>query len=149
MRHGVPESAPSAASSSSNPIEAGRLGCYFCADIVAPVDSLADRTLDQMCTVTRPGLAALAGATAVELMVSVIQHPRGAAALSDVPVATTNYQSSAPTQLAEPESPMGYVPHQIRGALARFETLKLSGRAYDRCTACSGAVRSVRGPSSD
>ena len=128
MRHGVPA-----------PIEDGRLGCYFCADIVAPVDSLADRTLDQMCTVTRPGLAALAGATAVELMVSVIQHPRGAAALSDVPVATTN--ASASTAIAEPESPMGYVPHQIRGALARFETLKLTGRAYDRCTACSEAVR--------
>ena len=129
MRHGVPASA-----------EAGRLGCYFCADIVAPVDSLADRTLDQMCTVTRPGLAALAGATAVELMVSVIQHPRGAAALSDVPIAATN--ASASVAHVEPESPMGYVPHQIRGALARFETLKLTGRAYDRCTACSEAVRS-------
>jgi hypothetical protein len=30
-----------------------------------------------MCTVTRPGLAAIASATAVELMVSVLQHPLG------------------------------------------------------------------------
>lgn len=85
MRHGA-----RASSTTGN-----RLGCYYCNDIVAPADvlpfnspyrhsltylsiqSLTDRTLDQMCTVTRPGLASIAASTAVELLVSLLQHPDG------------------------------------------------------------------------
>jgi ubiquitin-like modifier-activating enzyme ATG7 len=83
MRHGARQ--PSSSGS--------RLGCYYCNDIVAPADvgaipthkcltlpcfqSLTDRTLDQMCTVTRPGLASIAASTAVELLVSLLQHPDG------------------------------------------------------------------------
>lgn len=54
MRHGVGTTEEeSHAESPSN------LGCYFCNDVVAPENSLRDRTLDQMCTVTRPGLGKL------------------------------------------------------------------------------------------
>ncbi|KPV71715.1 uncharacterized protein RHOBADRAFT_47672, partial [Rhodotorula graminis WP1] len=141
MRHGLAPSPnslapnpPAAPASTSSPFR-GRLGCYYCNDIVAPQDSLSDRTLDQMCTVTRPGIAAIASATAVELMVSVLQHPLGPRAPSNVPLSSND--APAPQ---EPASPLGIVPHQIRGYLARFDNLKITGQAYDRCTGCSDTI---------
>ncbi|KAI8359877.1 E1-like protein-activating enzyme Gsa7p/Apg7p [Choanephora cucurbitarum] len=99
------------------------LGCYFCNDIVAPTDSLTDRTLDQQCTVTRPGLAAIAGALAVELMVSVLQHPEGMHA-----------------KATDQPDLLGLLPHQIRGFLGQFSNLLIVGQAYDKCTACSHKI---------
>ncbi|XP_031326760.1 ubiquitin-like modifier-activating enzyme ATG7 isoform X3 [Camelus dromedarius] len=107
-----------------------KLGCYFCNDVVAPGDSTRDRTLDQQCTVSRPGLAMIAGALAVELMVSVLQHPEGGYAIA----------SSSDDRMNEPPTALGLVPHQIRGFLSRFDNVLPVSLAFDKCTACSSKV---------
>jgi ubiquitin-like modifier-activating enzyme ATG7 len=112
-----------------------RLGCYYCNDIVAPADSLTDRTLDQMCTVTRPGLASIAASTAVELLVSLLQHPDGLHAPPPPPQA-----NGAAADPSTSGSVLGLVPHQLRGFLAQFRNLPITGAAYDKCTGCSEIV---------
>ncbi|KIW59704.1 E1-like protein-activating enzyme Gsa7p/Apg7p [Exophiala xenobiotica] len=120
MRHGVTVEGQNAEQA---------LGCYFCNDVVAPADSMKDQTLDQQCTVTRPGIAAIASALLVELLVSILQHPDGAA---------------APASLSSSEDrgdhPLGLIPHQIRGFLSTFTNMNIAGRAYDCCSACSQKV---------
>ena len=125
-----------------------RVGCYFCSDVVAPSDSLTDRTLDQMCTVSRPGLAAIAGATAVELMVSILQHPHTQSALSE----TTDDDEKDSERYADTTSDGKYkpvhdesvaLPHQIRGNLGSFTSHTMESQAFEQCTACSPPILSA------
>ncbi|KAK2800332.1 Autophagy protein 7 [Emmonsiellopsis sp. PD_5] len=122
MRHGV--------KNSSDPDS--ELGCYFCNDVVAPADSIKDQTLDQQCTVTRPGIAAIASALLVELFVSILQHPDGPAA-----------PTPSPQNEDQTDHPLGIVPHQIRGFLSNFSNVVVSGRSYDCCSACSDNITSA------
>lgn len=135
MRHGI----------SRNDHDPADLGCYFCNDVVVPANvskwnegilaaltteqSIKDQTLDQQCTVTRPGVAAIASALLVELLVSILQHPQGAAA----PAPLTQNDDRG-------DHPLGLVPHQIRGFLATFENITVTGRSYGCCSACSDKV---------
>jgi len=108
MRHGA-RAAPSSGT---------WLGCYYCNDIVAPADSLTDRTFDQMCTVTRPGLASIAAFTAVELVVSLLQHPDGVHAPAPAP--------QAGSDTADPStsgSVLSLVSHQLHRFLAQFRNM--------------------------
>lgn len=103
----------------------GRLGCYFCNDIVAPTDSTSDRTLDQMCTVTRPGVALMASALATELFVSILQ---------------TQQKQHSEHIVVDRSNILGSLPHQLRGFLHNFDLLKLSSNNFKCCTACSVPV---------
>jgi ubiquitin-like modifier-activating enzyme ATG7 len=111
MRHGIPGS---------------NLGCYFCNDVVSPRDSLKDRTLDQMCTVTRPGLAPMAGALGVEILVALLHAPDGPLTSAEKP--------------EDGSRPLGFIPHQIRGFLNSFNSMLIKGEAFDKCIACSSFV---------
>uniref|UniRef100_A0A8C6KSA1 Ubiquitin-like modifier-activating enzyme ATG7 n=1 Tax=Nothobranchius furzeri TaxID=105023 RepID=A0A8C6KSA1_NOTFU len=135
MRHGLKK--PMTGSGTHVPgsslfsnIPGHKLGCYFCNDVVAPGDSTRDRTLDQQCTVSRPGLAMIAGALAVELMISILQHSEGGYAVA----------SSSDDRMNEPPTSLGLVPHQIRGFLSRFDNVLPASLAFDKCTACSPIV---------
>lgn len=121
MRHGVNDQMP-------------RLSCYFCNDVQAPGDTLSNRTLDQQCTVTRPGISYMAAAVGVELLAGILQHPQGGAA----PATTT---ATPMDSLPSGSSNLGVLPHQIRGFLSHQQTMQLSGDAYRHCTACSQPIQ--------
>ena len=105
-----------------------KLGCYFCNDIVAPTNSTRDRTLDQQCTVSRPGMAYITSSLAVELAVSLLQHPLAGRAPADS------------REDADSQCILGAIPHQIRGFLSRFQTVQPSGELFTSCTGCSSII---------
>jgi len=99
--------------------------CYFCNDMSAPADSIAFRTLDQQCTVTRPGLSGLSSSIAVELIAALVQHKDG---------------FGAGFAEGDQESPLGKVPHQIRGYLADYRLAPAETEPFPKCICCSQAV---------
>lgn len=100
------------------------LGCYFCNDVVAPENSTKERTLDQQCTVTRPGLAPIASSIAVELMVALLH--------------TKDRHRTMPGAEAHGSSnELGSVPHQIRGFLTSYTLMTPTTPRFRCCTACS------------
>lgn len=134
IRHGIGEGPPSSASGPLNPaapIPGTQLACYFCADVTAPgnvmmmktkmrakmvmlmrVQSTGDRTLDQQCTVSRPGLSLACAGTGVEVLAAAAQHPDWPA----VPAANAGADEEG---LA---GPLGLVPHQVRAYVSRCAT---------------------------
>ena len=133
------------------------LGCYFCNDVVVAADvshppdktkksqpthtsqSMKDQTLDQQCTVTRPGVAAIASALLVEMLTSILQHPKKHHAPAPIPNPGTT--GSAATYEREPaDHALGIVPHQIRGFLSSFQNMVIHGRSYPQCSACSKPI---------
>jgi len=100
--------------------------CYFCNDVTAPSDSLAFRTLDQQCTVTRPGLSGMAAGVAAELVASLVQHIDGFGAPGVITAASSSL--------------LGATPHQIRGYLSEFRLAPVETEPFPRCICCSEPV---------
>ena len=136
MRHG-PSSSVLAGCGQSQ-----RLGCYFCNDVVAPENSTRDRTLDQQCTVTRPGLAPIAASMATELCVAMFHHSLGHCA--PAPEAKRDGNSGAYVPADDGKSPsssaLGLMPHQIRGTIVTYMMMTPSVPAFPSCTACADSV---------
>lgn len=97
---------------------------------------MKDQTLDQQCTVTRPGVAAIASALLVELFISLLQHPLG----KDAPAPQAAAASDREPDRDPPDHPLGLVPHQIRGHVSTFRNAVIRGHSYDRCSACSAKI---------
>ena len=110
------------------------------------IQSMKDQTLDQQCTVTRPGVAAIASALLVELLTSLLQHPQKhhapAPTIRNGGKNEGNSSSSGPTTYDRdpPDHALGIIPHQIRGFLNTFQNLVIHGRSFPQCSACSKPV---------
>ena len=90
---------------------------------------------------TRPGLAPIAGALAVELMVAMRHAERRAEGDEDSSVATSIPADAKPPPPGESaRTPLGIVPHQIRGNVAEYRQSLFAAPAFPKCTACSATV---------
>ena len=89
------------------------LGCYFCTDIVTPSDTSGSRTLDQQCTISRPGVSMICSGLAIELGMSCIN-----------------------SSLNKGSSDLDY-PHQIRGNLIDYNMNCFRFSGNRNCVACS------------
>lgn len=93
--------------------EKNKLGCYFCTDITTPGDTSGNRTLDQQCTISRPGVSMICSGLACELAMSC-----GNSALNK----------------GESDDD---IPHQLRGNLLNYEINHYHFKYNTTCVACS------------
>ncbi|KAI0990199.1 hypothetical protein GJ496_004104, partial [Pomphorhynchus laevis] len=100
------------------------LGCYFCSDVTTPSELQIDRSIDQKCTVTRPGISMMASSALVELIVNVCTHPEGKKVSADAA-----------------DGPLGSVPHSIRGFINNFNICCPTVASFKSCTACSQSIK--------
>ena len=93
-----------------------KLGCYFCTDITTPGDTSGNRTLDQQCTISRPGVSMICSGLATELAMSC-----GNSALNN----------------GDKDED---IPHQLRGNLLNYEINHFNFKYNTTCVACSDNI---------
>ena len=107
-------------------------GAAAAAAAVAFYNSFCCQELDSGCCT--------AGALAVEMMASVLQHPAGIYAPALDTSGAGFGASRNPEEGEEGHSVLGQVPHRIHGRLTGFTQHCLTGQAFSQCTACSACV---------
>ncbi|KAF2363455.1 THIF-type NAD/FAD binding fold [Trinorchestia longiramus] len=132
LSHGGPHTgcgpADEAFDYSSKLVPGRHLGCYFCNDVSVPGNSQEDRTLDQQCTVSRPGVSMMAAAHAAEMLASLLQHP---------------LRGDAPSGVGSSEGVLGAVPHSVRLFLSTHHLLTPTTPAFTQCSACGYQILSA------
>lgn len=87
-------------------------GCFFCSDYITPVDSMSNRSMDQQCTVSRPGVSMQASAIAIEMYINNLH-----------------------------EGKIGAQSNFIRGCSGGpFELMQFENRRFSGCIACSKKI---------
>ena len=79
---------------------------------------MKDRSLDQQCTVTRPGLSFLSSAYASELLINLLHLQE-----EDIKREATGQPLSGE---------LGLVPQHIRGSASGFNTEIMTSESYDQ-----------------
>ncbi len=88
------------------------IGCFFCSDYLPPNDTMSNRTLDQQCTVSRPGISMVSCGIGVEMIVNALHDGK-----------------------------IGKNLHFVRGVFgSNFEFVSYENSRYENCTACSKNV---------
>lgn len=117
-------------------IPSHKLGCYFCNDIVAPGNSSWNRTLDQQCTVSRPGISMLVSSLVIELFASIWSNPIG----PQIPAISQFPNNSSSITEQDYDSDLGIVPHSIRGDISRYHIYMPTSPSFNKCSGCSEQV---------
>ena len=89
----------------------------------------------------------MAGAAAVELLISLLHHRQrgGAPAPQQVSAAAAAAAEAGERTPSSGGTILGALPHQVRGYIASFETLTLFSEQFPACCACSpNVVREYR-----
>lgn len=82
---------------------------------------------------TRPGVSSIAGALAVELAVSILQH--------EEKINASAFYKKSLENSDEPEGILGIIPHSIRGFLSSFSHILPATPRFKQCIACSEIIQ--------